>query len=257
MGLLAPGVTRSVRGPGGTAPLESEQALLDLADLPGTVQAYVDHMRDLLAMGQVERVREAVLLIQRIEVRRDATPDQKRPGRDWLPRNLEALRLTTGKVKIVNSPGGIRTLVTLETPPQEIGYGPARASQRHAWVRDDCEVPAGFQQSGSGGIRPGVTTVTPPQMYRMQGRPLGQTEERRRAAGSWAIRCRCCWQVLRARLAAYGTGMSTPVVARHLRPEVGPLGSSTAVIPKESMGWVSKVSPIAGSWRDTGAPESD
>jgi len=59
-------------------------------------------------------------LVTRIEVHEEERPGWKRPGAKLVVRgSLEALLQLTGKVTSVGSPGGIRTLVTLETPAQE------------------------------------------------------------------------------------------------------------------------------------------
>ena len=69
----------------------------------------------------MEKVKSALSrLVTRIEVHEDPRPGRKRPGAKLLVQgSLEALLQLTGKVTSVSSPGGIRTLVKLETPPQE------------------------------------------------------------------------------------------------------------------------------------------
>ena len=89
--------------------------------LPAAVRKIVSDLRGMLAAGQVEQVKSALSrLVTSIEVHEDARPGRKRPGAKLEVRgNLEALLQLTGKVESVGSPGGIRTLVTIETPARE------------------------------------------------------------------------------------------------------------------------------------------
>ena len=89
--------------------------------LPDAVRRIVSDLRQMLAAGHVEEVKSALSrLVSRIEVHEDPRPGRKRPGAKLVLRgNLEAMLQLTGKVTSVGSPGGICTLVTMETPPQE------------------------------------------------------------------------------------------------------------------------------------------
>ena len=64
-------------------------------------------------------------LVTSIEVHEDPRPGRKRPGAKLEVRgNLQALLVLTGKVESVGSPGGIRTLLTLQLPTRVIGLRP-------------------------------------------------------------------------------------------------------------------------------------
>ena len=95
----------------------------------------------MMAAGQVEPVKRALSrLVTSIEVHEYPRPGRKRPGAKLEVRgNLEALLQLTGKVESVGSPGGIRTLVTIETPAREwklqgrwCRVGSAASDQRQA-----------------------------------------------------------------------------------------------------------------------------
>ena len=79
--------------------------------LPSAVKRIVSDLREMLAAGQVEKVKSALSrLVTSIEVHEDPRPKRKRPGAKLEVRgNLEALLQLTGKVTSVGSPGGIRT----------------------------------------------------------------------------------------------------------------------------------------------------
>jgi DNA invertase Pin-like site-specific DNA recombinase len=90
--------------------------------LPSAVRKIVADLRGMLAAGQTERVKSALSrLVTRIEVHEDPRPGRKRPGAKLVVRgSLEALlQLTGAKVTSGGSPGGLRTLVTIETPARE------------------------------------------------------------------------------------------------------------------------------------------
>ena len=80
--------------------------------LPSAVKRIVSDLREMLAAGQVEKVKSALSrLVTKIEVHEDPRPGRKRPGAKLVVRgNLEALLTLTGaKVTSGGSPGGIRT----------------------------------------------------------------------------------------------------------------------------------------------------
>ena len=79
--------------------------------LPSAVKRIVSDLREMLAAGQVEKVKSALSrLVTSIEVHEDPRPKRKRPGAKLEVRgNLEALLQLTGRVESVGSPGGIRT----------------------------------------------------------------------------------------------------------------------------------------------------
>ncbi len=89
--------------------------------LPSAVRKIVSDLRRMLAGGQVEKVKSALSrLVTTIEVHEDPRPGRKRPGAKLVVRgSLEALLTLTGKVESGGSPGGIRTLSTIETPARE------------------------------------------------------------------------------------------------------------------------------------------
>jgi site-specific DNA recombinase len=83
-----------------------------LTVLPETVRRIVSDLPAMLAAGQMEQVKSALTrLVGRIEVHGEERPGRKRPGAVLvLQGNAEGiLRLADEKVKIGNSPGGIRT----------------------------------------------------------------------------------------------------------------------------------------------------
>ena len=75
----------------------------------------------MLAAGQTEKVKSALSrLVTRVEVHEDPRPGRKRPGAKLVVRgSLEALLTLTDKVEGGGSPGGLRTLVTIQTPARE------------------------------------------------------------------------------------------------------------------------------------------
>ena len=80
--------------------------------LPATVRRIVSDLPRMLAAGQVEQVKSALMrLVGKIEVTGEQRPGRKRPGAVLTLRgNLEAvLQLAHEKVKGCGSPGGIRT----------------------------------------------------------------------------------------------------------------------------------------------------
>jgi len=89
--------------------------------LPAAVCKIVSDLRQMLEAGRVEDLKRMLSrLVTRIEVHEDPRPGRKRPGAKLVVRgSLEALLQLTGKVTSGGSPGGICTLVTMETPPQE------------------------------------------------------------------------------------------------------------------------------------------
>jgi len=90
--------------------------------LPATIGRIVGNLPGMLAAGQLEPVKSALTrLVGKIEVQGEEIPGRKRPGAVLVLRgNLEAaLQLAGEKVKGVYSPGGIRTLVTIETPARQ------------------------------------------------------------------------------------------------------------------------------------------
>jgi hypothetical protein len=89
--------------------------------LPAAVRKIVSDLRGMLAAGQVEQVKRSLSrLVTSIEVHEDPRPKRKRPGAKLVVQgNLEALLTLTGKVESVGSPGGIRTLATMQTLPLE------------------------------------------------------------------------------------------------------------------------------------------
>ena len=103
------------------AGLAAAEAPTGLEVLPSAVRKIVSDLRGMLAAGQVEKVKGALSrLVTKIEVHEDPRPKRKRPGAKLVVRgSLEALLQLTGKVESVYSPGGIRTLVTIETPARE------------------------------------------------------------------------------------------------------------------------------------------
>jgi hypothetical protein len=77
----------------------------------------------MLAAGQTEKIKSALSrLVTRVEVHEDPRPGRKRPGAYLLLRgNLQAaLQLAGEKGTSGCSPGGLRTLVTIQTPAR--GY---------------------------------------------------------------------------------------------------------------------------------------
>jgi len=101
---------------------ESADVPAVLSVLPSAIGGIVRDLRQMLARGKVGAVRTALgSLVERIEVRAEALPGQPRPGARLILRGnlVGALRLVHGNVKRAYSPGGIRTLVTIETPVRE------------------------------------------------------------------------------------------------------------------------------------------
>ena len=86
--------------------------------LPAAVRKIMSDLRQMLAAGQVEKVKSALSrLVTRIEVHEEERPGRKRPGAKLVVRgNLEALLQLTGKVTSGGSPGGILPLVTFADP---------------------------------------------------------------------------------------------------------------------------------------------
>jgi len=74
----------------------------------------------MLEAGRVEDLKRILSrLVTSIEVHEDPRPGRKRPGAKLVVTgNLEAMLQLTGKVTPGGSPGGICTLVTMETPAQ-------------------------------------------------------------------------------------------------------------------------------------------
>ena len=89
--------------------------------LPTAVRKIVSDLRAMLDAGRVEDLKRILSrLVTSIEVHEDPRPSRKRPGAKLLVRgSLEALLKMTGKVTTGGSPGGVCTLVAMETPPQE------------------------------------------------------------------------------------------------------------------------------------------
>jgi DNA invertase Pin-like site-specific DNA recombinase len=89
--------------------------------LPSAVRKIVSDLRRMLAGGQVEKVKSALSrLVTTIEVHEDPRPGRKRPGAKLVVRgSLQALLTLTGKVEGGGSPGGLRTLSTIETPARQ------------------------------------------------------------------------------------------------------------------------------------------
>jgi hypothetical protein len=87
--------------------------------LPATVRRIVSDLPGMLAAGQVEPVKHALMrLVGKIEVTGEERPGRKRPGACLLLRgNLQAaLHLADEKSTSDCSPGGILTLVTFAAP---------------------------------------------------------------------------------------------------------------------------------------------
>jgi hypothetical protein len=78
-------------------------------------------LRRTLVAGQIEKVRSALAgPVGRTEIHEGPRPRSKRLGaRLVLPGRLDALQQLAGNVTHGGSPGGIRTLVTTETPARE------------------------------------------------------------------------------------------------------------------------------------------
>ena len=94
------------------APAQGADVPAALSVLPATVRRLVSDLPGMLAAGQLEPVKSALArLVGKIEVRGEELPGRKRPGAVLvLKGNVEAaLQLAHEKVKIGNSPGGIRT----------------------------------------------------------------------------------------------------------------------------------------------------
>ncbi len=101
---------------------QKTEAVPGIELLPAAVRRVVADLRQMLAAGQVERVRTALCrLVTRIEVHEEERPGRKRPGAYLLLRgNLQAaLQLVGGKGTSGCSPGGLKTLSTIETPARE------------------------------------------------------------------------------------------------------------------------------------------
>ncbi|MGD0111913.1 MAG: recombinase family protein, partial [Armatimonadota bacterium] len=102
---------------------QKTEAVPGIELLPAAVRRVVADLRQMLAAGQVERVRTALCrLVTRIEVHEEERPGRKRPGAYLLLRgNLEAaLELTGAKSTSGCSPGGIWTPLIFRLPPRRI-----------------------------------------------------------------------------------------------------------------------------------------
>jgi hypothetical protein len=125
------------------ATAEGADAPAALTVLPATIRRLVSDLPAMLAAGQTEHVKSALMrLVGKIEVHGEDVPGRKRPGAVLVLRgNLEAaLQLAAEKVKGCGSPGGILAPLTFQMPPRVIalhrpqGCSSASDGQRRAAI---------------------------------------------------------------------------------------------------------------------------